>query len=90
MSVSVNSIVMALGTLTAGLALAEKALDAPYHVHTVRVGGSRETLEAYMLGFRGVFGADVGVLFVHTGGLPITFAYSEEILERLGDTAHPD
>jgi hypothetical protein len=25
---------------------------------------------------------------VHSGGLPITFAYSEEILESLGGTAH--
>jgi hypothetical protein len=25
---------------------------------------------------------------VHSGGLPITFAYSEEILEHLGGSAH--
>jgi len=39
---------------------------------------------------RGAFGPDDGVVFVHSGGLPITFAYGDEILERLGDTAHPD
>lgn len=33
---------------------------------------------------RGAIGADESVLFVHSGGLPITFAYSEEILEHLG------
>ncbi len=39
---------------------------------------------------RGAFAPDAGVLFVHSGGLPITFAYGEEILEHLGDTAPPD
>jgi L-cysteate sulfo-lyase len=154
---SVNHIFMASGTSTAGLALAGKALGAAYRVHPVSVGGSREMIEAQMLGYansaadllglsvrltgdditihdeyvgerygvvtaagldalrlagqteglildpvytakalsglidqirRGAIGADESVLFVHSGGLPITFAYSEEILEHLGGTAH--
>jgi L-cysteate sulfo-lyase len=32
---------------------------------------------------RGAIGRDETVVFVHTGGLPIVFAYSEEILTRL-------
>lgn len=32
---------------------------------------------------RGTIAANATVVFVHTGGLPITFAYSEEILARL-------
>ncbi len=39
---------------------------------------------------RGAIAADEHVLFVHSGGLPITFAYSEDILEGLGGTAHSD
>ncbi|MCA1666832.1 MAG: hypothetical protein LC793_05400, partial [Thermomicrobia bacterium] len=39
---------------------------------------------------RGAFGPDETVLFVHSGGLPITFAYGEEILEHLGDSARTD
>jgi len=156
---SVTHIVMASGTSTAGLALAGKVLGAPYRVHAVSVGGSREMIEAQMLGYansatellnlpvrlsvgdfavhdayvgerygvvtaaglaalslcarteglildpvytakamsclidqirRGVFGPDETVLFVHSGGLPITFAYGEEIMESLGDTARSD
>lgn len=157
MGASVDHIFMASGTSTAGLALAGKALGAPYRVHAVSVGGSREAIEAQMLGYaygvaellnlsvrltaadftvhdeyvgarygvvtatgldalrlagrteglildpvytakamsglidqirRGAIAASESVLFVHSGGLPITFAYSEEILESLGDTAH--
>ena len=33
---------------------------------------------------RGAIGKDETVLFVHTGGVPITFAYNEEIMEGLG------
>lgn len=150
---SAHHIFMASGTSTAGLALAGKALGAGFRVHPVSVGGSREMIEAQMLGYansaaellglsvrlaaaditihdeyvgerygvvtaagiealrmagrteglildpvytakalsglidqvrRGAIGADETVLFVHSGGLPITFAYSEEILEGLG------
>jgi 1-aminocyclopropane-1-carboxylate deaminase/D-cysteine desulfhydrase-like pyridoxal-dependent ACC family enzyme len=38
----------------------------------------------------GTFKADEQVLFVHSGGLPITFAYGEEILEHPGGTARSD
>lgn len=34
---------------------------------------------------RGELGPDETVVFVHTGGIPITFAYSEEILAGLAD-----
>jgi L-cysteate sulfo-lyase len=37
---------------------------------------------------RGAIGAGESVLFVHSGGLPITFAYSEEILESLSGATH--
>ncbi len=57
-------------------------------------------IEAQMLGFANsaadftVRDAYVGerycVVFVHRSSPPITFVYGEEILERLGDTAHPD
>ena len=156
---SVTHIVMASGTSTAGLALAGKALGAPYRVHPVSVGGSREMIEAQMLGYangaaelldlpvrltaadltvhdeyvgerygvvteaglealrlaarteglildpvytakamsglidqvrRGAHKAEDTVLFVHSGGLPITFAYGEEIMESLGGTARSD
>jgi 1-aminocyclopropane-1-carboxylate deaminase/D-cysteine desulfhydrase-like pyridoxal-dependent ACC family enzyme len=33
---------------------------------------------------RGEIGADETVVFVHTGGLPITYAYAAEIMESLG------
>ena len=150
---SVDHIFMASGTSSAGLALAGKILGASYRVHPVSVGGSREVIEAQMLGLangaaellelpvrvtaedftvhdqyvgerygvvtaaglaalalagrteglildpvytakalsclidqvrQGALGANETALFVHTGGLPITFAYSEEILESLG------
>jgi 1-aminocyclopropane-1-carboxylate deaminase/D-cysteine desulfhydrase-like pyridoxal-dependent ACC family enzyme len=32
---------------------------------------------------RGAIGPDETVVFVHSGGLPIVFAYSEEILEGI-------
>ena len=37
---------------------------------------------------KGAIGADETVVFVHTGGLPITFAYAEEILASLDDAEH--
>jgi L-cysteate sulfo-lyase len=152
MGASVDHIFMASGTSSAGLALAGKLLGAPYRVHPISVGGSRDVIQAQTLEYansaaaliglttqltaadftvhdayvgerygvvtaaglealslagrseglildpvytakalsglidqirKGAIGKDESVLFVHTGGLPITFAYNEEIMEGL-------
>lgn len=152
LSVRADHIFLASGTSSAGLALAGKALGAAYRVHPVSVGGSRASIEDYVLAAangaaeqiglpvrlsrndvtvhdeyvgerygvpttsglaalklaartealildpvytaksmsalvdqiqRGELTRDDTVVFIHTGGLPITFAYNEEIMQSL-------